>query len=89
MPMFSLSEGPQQSAPTVVALAAAGEAVTGTRVFPAASVEGCGGSARIVSGRGIGGGTCSSASDRRYCFPHCVGGGGRPGRPLPRMPDWH
>ena len=39
-------------------------------------VEGCGGSARIVSGRGIGGGTCSSASDRRYCFPHCVGGGG-------------
>ena len=40
MPMFSRSEGPQQSAPTVVALAAAApptEAVTGTRVFPAAS----------------------------------------------------
>ena len=37
MPMFSLSEGPQQSAPTVVALAAAApaaEAVTGTCVFP-------------------------------------------------------
>ena len=37
MPMFSLSEGPQQSAPTAVALAAAApaaEAVTGTRVFP-------------------------------------------------------
>ena len=40
MPMFSLSEGPQQSAPTVVPVAAAApaaEAVTGTRVFPAAS----------------------------------------------------
>ena len=38
--MFSLSEGPQQSAPTAVALAAAApaaEAVTGTRVFPAVS----------------------------------------------------
>ena len=43
MPMFSLSEGSQQSAPTVVALAAvapAAEAVTGTRVFPAASSKG-------------------------------------------------
>ena len=40
MPMFSQSEGPQQSAPTAVTLAAvapAAEAVTGTRVFPAAS----------------------------------------------------
>ena len=43
MPMFSLSEGPQQSAPTAVALAAAApaaEAVTGTRVFPAVSSKG-------------------------------------------------
>ena len=43
MPMFSLSEGPQQSAPTIVALAAtapAAEAVTDTRVFPAASSKG-------------------------------------------------
>ena len=41
--MFSLSEGPQQSAPTAVALAAAApaaEAVTGTRVFPAVSSKG-------------------------------------------------
>ena len=40
MPMFSLSEGPQQSTPTAVALAAtapAAEAVTGTSVFPAVS----------------------------------------------------
>ena len=37
MPMFSLSEGPQQSARTAVALAAAAsaaETMTGTRVFP-------------------------------------------------------
>ena len=43
MPMFSLSEVPQQSAPTAVALAAtasATEAVTGTSVFPAVSSKG-------------------------------------------------
>ena len=43
MPMFSLSEGPQQSAPTAVALAAAApaaEAVTGTSVFPAVLSKG-------------------------------------------------
>ena len=42
-PMFSLSEGPQRSAPTAVVLAAAApaaEAVTGTRVFPAVSSKG-------------------------------------------------
>ena len=41
--MFSPSEGPQQSAPTAVTLAAAApaaEAVTGTRVFPAVSSKG-------------------------------------------------
>ena len=43
MPMFSLPEGLQQSAPTAVALAAAApaaEAVTGTRVFLAVSSKG-------------------------------------------------
>ena len=43
MPMFSPSEGPQQSAPTVVTLAAAApaaETMTGTRVFPAVSSKG-------------------------------------------------
>ena len=43
MPMFSLSEGPQQSAPTAVVLAAIApraEAVTGTSVFPAVSSKG-------------------------------------------------
>ena len=43
MPMFSQSEGPQQSAAkavTLAATAATAEAVTGTRVFPAASSKG-------------------------------------------------
>ena len=43
MPMLSPSEGPQQSAPTAVTLAAAApaaKAVTGTRVFPAVSSKG-------------------------------------------------
>ena len=76
--MFSLSEGSQQSAPTAVALAAAAPAaaaVTGNR--------------DVVSGRGIGGGTFSSAGDRRYCFSHCAGGGRRPGRPFLSMEQWH
>ena len=94
VPMFSLLEGqrqqpptrtaistaeePQQSAPTAVALAAA---ASGDRhaCLPRCVVEGCGGSARIVSGRGIDGGTCGSAGDRRYCFPYCVGRGGGQG----------
>ena len=43
LPMFSPLEGPQQSAPTAMTLAAAApaaEAVTGTRVFPAVSSKG-------------------------------------------------
>ena len=43
MPMFSLLEGPQQSAPTAVALAAAApaaEAMTDTRAFPDVSSKG-------------------------------------------------
>ena len=43
MPMFSQSEGPQQSAPTAVTLATAvpaAEVVTGTRIFPAVSSKG-------------------------------------------------
>ena len=43
IPMFSLLEGPQQLAPTAVALAAAAsaaEAMTGTRVFPDVSSKG-------------------------------------------------
>ena len=55
--------------------------------LPRCVVEGCGGSARIVSWRGIGGGTCSSAGDQRYCFPHCVGGGGGQGARFCRCND--
>ena len=43
MPMFSLLEGPQQSAPTAAALAAAApaaEAMTGTHVFPDTAAPG-------------------------------------------------
>ena len=92
MPMFSLSEGPQESAPTAVALAAtapAAETVTGTSNLARCVVERCGGNAHVVNGRGIGGSTCSSAAHRWYCFPHCVGRGGRPGRPLLQMKQWH
>ena len=92
MPMFSLLEGPQQLAPTAVALAAtapSAEAVTGASNLPRFVVERCGRNAHVVNGRGIGGNTCSSAADRRYCFPHCVGGGGRSGRLLLQMKQRH
>ena len=72
MPMFSLLEGPQQSAPTAVALAAAAaaaEAMTRTRVFPDVSSKGVA-EAPTSSAGGTGDSTCSSAGDRRYCFPH-------------------
>ena len=84
MPMFSQSEGPQQSAPTAVTLAAAApaaEAMTGTRVFPA------------VSSKGVAEAPASSAGAALAAVPAAapaIGGtvsplrrwGGRPGRPL-------
>ena len=46
--------------------------------LPCCVVEGCGESARIVSGRGIGGGTCSSAGAGVTVFPTAsVGGAAR------------
>ena len=74
--MFSQSEGPQQSAPTAVTLAAAApaaEAVTGTRVFPTASSKGVaeapasvGGGARVFScSSGIGGNISGGTGDQR------------------------
>ena len=51
--MFSQSEGRQQSAPTAVTLTAAApaaEAVTGTRVFPAASLKGVAGAPASSAG---------------------------------------
>ena len=60
MPMFSPSEGPQQSAPTVVTLAAAAPAakgVTGTRVFP------------VVSSKGVAEAPASSAGEALAAVP--------------------
>ena len=73
-PMLSLLEGQRQQPPKHTSSTCC---CSGDRhvCLSRCVVEGCGGSARIISGRGIGGGTCSSAGDRWYCFPHCVGGG--------------
>ena len=79
---ISTAEGPQQSSPTAMALACSstfGCSGDWHPCLPRCVVEGRGGSTRVVSGRGIGGSTCSSAGDRRYCFPHCVGVGGGQG----------
>ena len=89
MPMFSLSEGLQQSAPTAVALAAAApaaEAVTDTSVFLA------------VSSKGVAEAPASSASTasaavlvRRPAelFSPLHRWGGRPGCPLLQMKQRH
>ena len=78
MPMFFLSEGPQQSAPTAVAPAAAApaaEAVIGTRAFPA------------VSSKGVAGAPASSAgaASAAVLFSPLRRWGGWPGRPLLQM----
>ena len=70
---ISTAEGQQQSAPTAVALAAETPEAAAVTGIHRCVVKGYGGSSRVVSGRGIGGGTCSSAGDRRYCYPRCVG----------------
>ena len=85
MPMFSLLEGPHQSAPTAVALAAAApaaEAMTGTRVFPDVSSKGVADAPTSSTGE-------APAAVQRYFFPHYIGGGGRPGRPLLQMKQRH
>ena len=69
MPMFSLLEGPQQSATTAVAHAAAApaaEAMTGTSVFP------------DVSPKGVGEAPTSSAGAASAAVPAAGGGAGRP-----------
>ena len=91
MPMFSRSEGPQQSAPTAAALAAAApatEAVTGTRVFPAVSSKSVAEAPRRQRAR----------HRRRYLqqrrrpavlFSPLGRWGGRSGRPLLQMEQRH
>ena len=79
---ISTEEGPQQSAPTAVALAAA---VTGTRVFPAVSSEGV--AEAPVSSAGAASAAVPSAAPTTggTVFPTASVGGGRPGRPLLKM----
>ena len=79
MPVFSPSEGPQQSAPTVVTLAAAAlaaEAVTGTRVFPAVSSKSVGVALAVVP--------AAAPATGGTVFP-TASMAGRSGRPLLQM----
>ena len=76
--MFFLSEGPQQSAPTAVALAAAApaaEAVTDTRIFPAVSSKGMAEAPAPSAG----------AASASVLFSPLRRRGGRPGSPLLQM----
>ena len=78
MPMFSLSEGPQQSAPTVVALAAAApaaEAVTGTCVFPAASSKGVAEAPASSAGAASAAVSAAAPATRGTAFPTASAGG--------------
>ena len=81
MPMFSLSEAPQQSAPTVVTLAAAApaaEAVTGNRVFPAASSKGVAEAPALSAGAASAAVPAAAPATGGIFFPTAsVGGGGQ------------
>ena len=85
--MFSQSDGPQQSAPTAVTLAAAApaaEAVTGTRVFSAASSKGV----AEAPASSAGAASAGYLQQRRrpvVLFSPLRRWGGRPGRPLLQM----
>ena len=87
MPMFPLLEGPQQSAPTAVALAAeapAAEVMTGTRVFPDtaapdASVE------RAVTKFTSAAGPSSKICGEKRASTHLFG----PGTVLPLVVRYH
>ena len=92
MPMFSLSEGPQQLAPTVVALAAAApavEAVTSTRVFLAASSKGVAEAPASSASAASAAVPAAAPATGGTVFPTASVGGGRPGRPLLQMQQRH
>ena len=82
MPMFPLLEGPQQSAPTAVALAAEAppaEVMTGTRIFPDtaapdASVEGA--AIKLTSAAGPPSIICGESRAFRYYNSSCPKHGG-------------
>ena len=84
MPMFSLSEGPQQSAPTAVVLAAAApaaEAVTGTRVFPAMSSKNVAEAPTSSAGAASAAVPAAAPATGGTVFPTAsVGGGGQGAR---------
>ena len=84
MPVFSQSEGPQQSAPTAVTLAAAApaaEAVTGTRVFPAVSSRGVAEAPALSEGAALAAVPAAAPATGGTVFPTAsVGGGGQGAR---------
>ena len=88
MSMYSQSEGPQQSAPTVVTLAAtapAAEAVTGTRVFPAVSSKGVAEAPASSAGAALAAVPAASPATGGTVFPAAsVGGAARA-----RFYRWH
>ena len=82
--MFSQSEGPQQSAPTAVTLAAAApaaEAVTGTRAFPAVSSKGVAEAPVSSAGAALAAVPAAAPATGGTVFP-TASVGGRPGHPL-------
>ena len=84
MPLFSQSKGPQQSVPTAVTLAAAApaaEAVTGTRVFPAASLKGVAEAPASSAGAASAAVPAAAPATGGTVFPTAsVGGGGHGAR---------
>ena len=82
--MFSLSEGPQQSAPTAVVLAAAvlaSNTWTGTRVFPAVSSKGLAEAPTSSAGAASAAVPAAAPATGGTVFPTAsVGGGGQGAR---------
>ena len=87
MPMFSLLEGPQESAPTAAAAAPAAEAMTGTRVFPDVLSEGVAEAPTSSAGAAPAAEPAAAPATGGTAFPTAVGG--RPGRPLLQMKQRH
>ena len=89
--MFSPSEGPQQLAPTAVALAVAAiaaEAVTGTRALPAVSSKGVAEAPTSSAGAASAAVPAPAPATGGTVFP-TASVGGRPGRPLLQMGQRH
>ena len=88
---ISTAVGPQQSAPMAVALAAAAPAaaaVTGTRVCPAVSSKGVTEAPASSAGAASAAVPAAAPATGGTIFP-TASVGGRPGRPLLQMEQWH